>query len=377
MYLYPWDLRTEGTALVLDRLRDCGMDSLTVAAAYHSGKFLRPHATRQKVYFPEGGTVYFRPDPTRYERLQPKLAEEAQGFDAFAELGRHAPDMPVTAWVVGLHNTRLGQAHPDLAAQTPYGDPLYNSLCPSRPEVRHYLAALCGDAAGQPGVSEIALETPGWQAFRHGHHHEFELIDLPDRVQTLLGMCFCAACRDSAARHGLDPDRLARTTVGELDGFFETGALPATDPGEDPEWRAFHAWRAGSVADLVREVRAGLPEGIRLAVIPTALSPNDRSWREGSDLSLLAAAADRLEVPAYCNGVESILRDAAWVREKAGASADLGFILRPSYPNLTGADQVRDAVSGLLELHPSSVNFYNYGHFRLESLDWIGAALSD
>lgn len=376
MYLYAWDLRDEGTAAVAHRLRGTGIDSVALATSYHAGKFLRPHAPGGKVYFPEDGTVYFEPRPERYRRLMPKRARLAEGYDALAELSRHAPDLEVTAWTVGLHNTRLGEAAPDLAVETVYGDRLVNALCPAQPEVRHYLTALCTDTAAQPNVSEIALETPGWQAFRHGHHHEFELIDLPDRVQVMLGTCFCPACHAGAAAAGLDIGPLARATIAELDRFFETGAVPAADPETEPDWQALHGWRTATVTGLVAEIRDAMPRDVRLAVIPTTQTPNSLCWIEGSDLAGLAEAADRLEVPAYRCGVEDIAADAAEVRNAAGSEAQIGFILRPTFPHLNGADDVAGAVRALRNLRPSSLSFYNYGHMRLQSLDWIAAAIA-
>ena len=86
MYVYPWDLLEEGAARVVDNLRLAGLNAISLAASYHSGKFLRPHAPRQKVYFPEGGTVYFQPDASRFRRLRPRVARIAQTYDAFREL---------------------------------------------------------------------------------------------------------------------------------------------------------------------------------------------------------------------------------------------------------------------------------------------------
>ena len=74
MYVYAWDLWQEGTATVAARLRDAGLNAVSLATAYHAGKFLRPHAPAGKVWFPEDGTVYFRPDLTRYGLLQPQAA---------------------------------------------------------------------------------------------------------------------------------------------------------------------------------------------------------------------------------------------------------------------------------------------------------------
>lgn len=376
MYLYPWDLRDEGAGTVSDRLAAAGIGGVTLATSYHAGKFLRPHGPAGKVYFPEDGTVYFTPDDALYRTLVPQRARMAEEYDALRVLERDASDLAVTAWTVGLHNTRLGQAHPQLTTETVYGDRLVNSLCPAQPEVRHHLTALCVDTARQPGVSEIALETPGWQAFRHGHHHEFELVELPDRVQVMLGTCFCDACRAGATAAGVDVAALAADTRRQLDRFFVEGTMPGTDPQADPDWQAYTAWRADTVTSLVGEIRAALPATLRLAIIPTTQTPNALCWIEGSELAALARVADRLEVPAYQSGVAAIAEDAARVRETAGDEAEIGYILRPTYPHLADADEVAQAVAALRALRPSSLSFYNYGHMRLSALDWIAAALA-
>ncbi len=356
MYLYPWDLRDEGAGAVTDLLRAAGIDGITLATSYHAGKFLRPHSPAGKVYFPEDGTVYFTPDIKRYRTLVPQRATMAEEYDALFVLERDAADLAVTAWIVGLHNSRLGQAHPELATETIYGDALVNSLCPAQPEVRHFLSALCIDTANQPGVTEIALETPGWQAFRHGHHHEFELIELPEQVLVMLGTCFCGACRAGATAAGVDLDALAADTRRQLDRFFAAGTLPGTDPQTDPDWQALIAWRASIVTSLVAEIRAALPASVRLAIIPTTQTPNDLSWIEGSNLAALAGAADRLEVPAYQSGVAAIAADAAWVRNIVGSEAEIGFILRPTFPHLADATEVAQAVSSLRALGPRSLS---------------------
>ena len=122
MYVYPWDLRDEGVAEVAARLREANIDSVSLTASYHAGKFLRPHGPRGKIYFPEDGTVYFRPSARHYRVLKPLQAQMARSFDAFGELAVHASDLGVTAWTVGLHNSRLGTAHPDLTVETAFGD---------------------------------------------------------------------------------------------------------------------------------------------------------------------------------------------------------------------------------------------------------------
>lgn len=375
MYLYAWDLWQEGTLAVAERLRRAGLIGVSLATAYHAGKFLRPHAPRNRVWFPDDGTVYFRPDPTGYGRLQPQSARMVDEFDALADLAAQASDLRVTAWTVGLHNSRLGALHPDLCCQTPWGDPLVNALCPSQPEARDYLVALARDTARQPGVAEVAIETPGFQTYRHGHHHEFELIELPEAAETLLGTCFCPACRTSARAFGLDPDGLAQVAQAHLDAFLADPAMPLPDPATHPDWQALASCRAETVTSLVAEVRAALPQGVTLAVIPSVQTPNSLCWREGSDLAALARAADRLEVPAYQRGAQAIAADMAQVRAAAGPEARLGFILRPTWPHVTGAAELAACIAAARSAGTDRLSFYNYGHMRLQSLDWIAKAL--
>ncbi|PHQ93484.1 MAG: hypothetical protein COB40_14125 [Marinosulfonomonas sp.] len=376
MYTYAWDLHEEGVETVASRLRDAGINTFNLATSYHAGKFLRPHAPRRKVYFPEDGSVYFRPDPSVYGRIKPRVASMVDEFDALRELETHAPDFDRVGWTVGLHNTPLGMAHPDITAKNAFGDPLFNSLCPSQPDVREYLVSLCADLGNNYALSELVIETPGWQAYRHGHHHEFELVELSDKVETMLGICFCDVCRVNAKKCGIDADGLAQNTRNELELFFADGTEPTIDPKNDPEWRALHAWRAEVVANLVREVRATLNPEVSLAIVPTVQSPNDLCWSEGSDLSLLADAADRLEIPVYQTGLRAMTADVENVRASAGADAKIGYILRPTYPNIANAEQTREAVKMVKGAGAETISFYNYGHMRLQSLDWIKAAFT-
>ena len=65
IYAYAWDLADEGLEVALGRIRETGVNTITLAASYHAGKFLRPHGRSGKVYFPADGAVYFRARPER------------------------------------------------------------------------------------------------------------------------------------------------------------------------------------------------------------------------------------------------------------------------------------------------------------------------
>ena len=76
IYAYPWDLAETGVNAAVDRFRALGLDT-GVAGSYNAGKFLRPHGRSGKVYFPEDGTVYFKPDRRPLRRDQADRAFDA------------------------------------------------------------------------------------------------------------------------------------------------------------------------------------------------------------------------------------------------------------------------------------------------------------
>ena len=106
------------------------------------------------------------------------------------------------------------------------------------------------------------------------------------------------------------------------------------------------------------------------------MSPPAASWLEGSDLALLAGVVDALEVPLYQPSAEEAYLSAWDTRRRAGDTAALHFILRPSFPDLANGAETAAAVRRLQPLRPAGIAFYNYGHLRLTSLDHVRAALA-
>src|SRR5262245_27511081 len=121
IYAYAWDIVERGLPNLVENLGWLGLNTVTLAGAYPAGKFLRPSGERGKVYFPEDGTVYFRPDPSRYGRIKPIANHILDDHDVFAELTQ-AGGIAVNAWMVLLHNTRLGEAYPDATVENAFGD---------------------------------------------------------------------------------------------------------------------------------------------------------------------------------------------------------------------------------------------------------------
>ncbi|MCC2666012.1 MAG: hypothetical protein K0S35_3934 [Geminicoccaceae bacterium] len=385
LYVYAWDLADEGLETVLGRIRPTGINTLTLAASYHAGKFLRPHGVGGKVYFPADGTVYFQARPERYGHIRPLVSPMVAEFDAFARLEQQAPDLERVAWVVCCHNTPLGQQHPEFTSRNAFGDPYPYSLCPAHPAVRDYVVNLVADLVDRHDLAGVALETPGWLPYDHGFHHEFALVPLDRFAKSLLALCFADATCSAARAVGIDADRLQARTRELLERYLGADlALSEALATEwwlaevvsDPEFAAFLHWRCRVVADLVADVKAAVPAPTRLAVIPTVQRPPAAAWLEGSDLALLAGVADALEVPLYQPSAEEAWLSAWDARRRAGDAAALNFILRPSFPDLANGAETVAAVRRLEPLRPAGIAFYNYGHLRLASLDHVTAALA-
>lgn len=127
----------------------------------------------------------------------------------------------------------------------------YQWLCPTRPEVRAYLAGKMTEIARDPAVDgvhldyvrhcDVILPVALWPKYGLVQDHELAPFDF----------CYCDACRDAfRARTGRDPAKLG-------------------DPSADAEWRRF---REEAVTGLVREVAAAVRAAgkpVTAAVFPT------------------------------------------------------------------------------------------------------------
>jgi hypothetical protein len=380
LYCYAWDLAGAAGRARLDRIAELGVDGLSLATAYHAGKFLRPGDPEGKVYFPEDGTVYFRPRG-RYRTLVPQVAGVTEEQDVLADLtgdGRFA----VRGWAVLLHNSRLGFAHPGLAVRNAFGDPLYYSLCPAQPEVQHYAVTLCADLAQHYGVTGLALETPGFMPYAHGYHHEFGLMPTNGWMNLLLGLCFCDACRQQARVAGIDVEGLSRRVREAVHGYM---AGPATVPEDmaqawiagdlalDPELGAFIRWRCQLVTGLIAAIRAATPPAVALSVIPSVARPSAAAWGEGSDLAGLAGTGATIELCSYEPDPARVLADFVDSRRRAGPAAEMAAILRPAWPDIGSEAQLLATIRLLREQGVEHFGFYNLGHIRPHNLAWLGA----
>ncbi|WP_173088300.1 hypothetical protein [Devosia sp. 1635] len=384
IYTYAWDLQEAGVPAAVDEFRRLGLDTVTVAGSYHAGKFLRPRGTRGKVYFPEDGTVYFHADPARYGTIQPLANSLLAEGDVLGELTRS--DMATNVWLVLLHNTRLGMAHPESVVRNAFGDPYFYNLCPSAPDARAYAVALASDVTERYPVSGISLEAPGWTPYAHGFHHEFALLKSNAWLENLLGLCFCEHCLADAERAGIDARRLKAQIASDIEAYLESGIDYPADMAEafwradlagDFELQSFLDFRCGVVTSLVGEIRDAVRADATVSVIPSVARPTAGAWYEGSDLPALAQTAGIIEACFYEASAERVSADLFDLQRRLRGAGKLRGILRPSYPDLASKTEFLGAVQALRNSGVEEVAFYNWGFLRQDNLAWIGDVMRE
>jgi hypothetical protein len=384
IYTYAWDLAEGGVANTVGQFRELGLDTVTFAGSYHAGKFLRPHGKQGKVYFPQDGTVYFKADLGRYGPIKPISNSMLAERDVLRELTQTA-GITTNVWLVLLHNTALGSAHPSATVANALGDRYIYNLCPSAPEARAYALGLARDVTDAYPVSGLSLESPGFLPYAHGFHHEFAL-NMPNRwLDSQLGLCFCNHCVAGALQAGIDAKRLKTEVARDINAYLASDldfppdmaeAFWLADSRTDGDLKAFLDWRCGVVTSLVAEIRSAVRKDANVAVIPSVARPTGGAWYEGSDLLSLAKAAGILEACFYEPGALRVKADLYDVRRRLKGQGKLRGILRPAYPDFTDRGEFIAAVAALAENGVEEIAFYNWGHLRSANVAWIGEALS-
>ena len=339
IYAYPWNLADEGVSAVVGDVRALGIDTITVAGSYHAGKFLQPHGRQGKVYFPDDGTVYFKADPSRYGAIKPILSGLVRERDVLSEIaGSH--QVAANAWMVLLHNSRLGALYPLSTVRNAFGDRYIYSLCPSAPDAREYAIALCKDVTDNYAVSGITIETPGFLPYAHGYHHEFAMVPPNTWLHARLGLCFCDHCVEKAEAAGIDARGLQARVRAEIDTYLSgdidfpadmAEAFWLSDVATDGALTRFLNWRSTVVTSLVQEIRANVRIDASVAVIPSVARPTGGAWYEGSDLHALATAAGIIEACFYEPSATRVRADIYDTKRRVNGAGALRGIIRPGF----------------------------------------------
>ena len=379
MWTYLWDVVDEGYDVIIGRLKEHGLTSISLATAYHAGKFLAPHNPKRKVVFPEDGTVYFAPRFHLYSRIRPRVSTLVQQGHGLTQLKKHADSagLETRAWVVCCHNSALGMEYPSCVCRDAFGDAIYHNLCPNNSDVRTYLGTLLRDIASE-GVTTIELEALQFQGYQHEFHHEREGIPLTDGAKFLLGLCFCSSCMERATYHKVAIEEIQKYTRTTLERYFEnpeafaeTLASPTAFPSDlfDP----FLEWRRTSVLSLAEDMMNGIyPMKTRLRPI-VSLDPAAQQMA-GVDPGAVAAVTGGILTTGYVKDGTALRDPLTAMQTKIGQNKlTVGF--QVGLPESGGKEEFASRMKTARELGITSFNFYNYGMIPLSHLEWVKESL--
>ncbi|MDE3056769.1 MAG: hypothetical protein KGJ59_02285 [Bacteroidota bacterium] len=379
LWTYLWDFVDEGYDTVFNRVRESRIDSVSVATAYHTGKFLLPHNPRRAVIFPEDGTVYFQPNEKLYGKIHPRVNSLVKSGNSLRTV-KAAGDkhgIRTRAWIVCCHNTMLGMTYPGIACETAFGDKLFHNLCPAHEDVRKYIAALVADVAST-GIDRIELEAFQFQGYVHGFHHEREGIVLSSAARFLLGLCFCPSCIASAKRAGVEIEKIRSWTKTALQNFFNSPDRPEEEQVSlsllpQDLFSRFFQWRASVVNSFAEEIMNAV-KATQVKIRPI-VSIDSASWKiAGTDLAALAEITGGVLALGYVKE-GAVLRPLLekTVSEVSGKEIILGVHL--GVPESGGKKEFFERMSAAHECGIRAFNFYNYSFVPYENLKWIGEAL--
>lgn len=393
MWAYPWDLVDTGVGRALDIMRErAGVTGVNVAAIYHAGKFLHVHNPKRKMVFPESGTLYFRPDPSWHGklRLEPPVWGVAEQRDVWNELRAEtsARGLELTAWTVCLHNSGMGSRYPDCTVQNIFGDRMITDLCANHPNVREYVVAAIGNIAGDLGVDRVLVESLEYMPFRHGFHHEVIGVPTGPTVELLMSLCFCQHCTRAASAAGVDTEAVSRWVRAVLENHFSDPFRGSPEMGwrelrasADGEIGAYLDMRQNAVCGLIDEVAKAVRAGsdARFAILDFgplyANGPDGRSWESGLDLARAVEIADEVHPTFYFTDLDVHRAKVDEYVGILGRDAPMIAAVRAILPQTASKEDLVAQIQPLVD-HVAGLSFYNYGFMALQTLDWIGEAVT-
>ena len=367
IYIYPWDLWDGGIEKTLDRVVSLGVGVISVAVAYHGGKFFLPHNKKRKVFYHPEGMVYFETDRNGYGPLKPRTGASfqeaaAHGTDLFEEIIRQASTrgLQVRAWVVGLHNSYLGRRAPHCCMVNAFAERYMHALCPANEQVRHYLQKLLADLAARYSLDGIELESFDFMGFLHGDEHEVNGLPHEEILDWLLALCFCDSCKARARAGGLDIERVSRMIRQGVDALCKGQVSQSL--------RVFENAEVACLLEMRRDWCAGLFAQVQ-TIVQSSRHPAPiygvnwmHSGPEQASPALLGRLGRALNgwVVAYPPTQQQAAR--FYSEAKAAVPADKRLIvgIRLLPPQLTNKTQLRKYWECALAAQPYGINFYNY-----------------
>ena len=398
--LHPWDVAEEGTEQTLAQVISLGVGGVSLTASWPGQAVLRPRAPAGRLYVPERGCVYFKPDEGRWKDapLRPHPAELVLMEDYFETLPLRAQreGLSVEARVVFLpHMPRpeAARARPDRSAAKPFpveklfvknafGDRLPGYLCPAHEEVRTFFIELIADLTRRE-VSSIVLQSYGFPRYDFARLPGALTVAASPAAEFVMVVCFCDKCMERGEETNIETSPLAWRVRNFLERVLSGEPGPPEPLAETPDGLAeidellpaYLRVRNDIVGTLVRDLRAALRPGVKLTALTGSRFPASQGWQEGSDVARLAAGADVIRLQGGAPAAAALVLDITRARERASGRAALSARLTPGPPFAATFEQFAEKVMVARDLGLESVAFSSLGELAHAHLKWIPKAV--
>lgn len=377
IWTYPWDMVDGGPRQVAAEIAETGLESISLAATYHSFSAVRPRSTGDRLLTVDTSAAYYPCDPTAFTEgpLVPSRSELLTGED-WSDSARAArtAGVGIVAWTLFLHNSYLAGAHSELAQVTCTGDRLVHHLCPRQPHVRSYARSLASDICGSDDVDILECESLSFGGYGHTHFHPKIGLDLGPGGRFLFSLCFCDACEREAAAAGIDIQAVRPRTLAQVEKVFKSGLPIEASPEElidaDPDLQSFARFRDDTVTSLIQEV-------VNIAGKPVHILAMGDRHTSALDIAAIAETVDAVEYLCYTpdpDRIRSVIETAA---AETGSPDRVGVGLQAYPPASPSPQTLKTSVDTVRAAGVDRISFYNYGIMPKQNLDWIRQALGN
>jgi len=399
IFVHPWDVIHEGAGKLLKTISDLGVNRINLATSYHAGRYILPRDPVQRIFSAEEGVVYFKPDPTYYEKtpLKPIRSSKFGDVDVVDLVTRESKNygLSVNSWTVTLHNSNFARSHPELAVVDAFGVVDQNFICPSHEGTIEYVKGLVRNLADRYDLHAIQLESIGYPwSLKHNDQHEIFGSRLEPLVSELLTTCFCKKCTDKMTGVGMDPQEMKRLVSRIVDTSFSLPAnvMQSIPPEEIMRNAYVLSSEVDSLHNLIRfkhrcttetlqTLRDALKDsGVYLRLLAQGGSSLEFSVGrgcEGFNIQEASKILDGIDLVTYVREPENVYYQVLWTKFEVHDNCSLHASLRTNFPISTSRTALEAQMRAALEAGATGLEFYNYGWTNGKGLEWLKQSLEN
>ena len=392
LFCYPWDVIDEGYDAIIDAVKRSGLNSIYITVNYHSGMFFLPHSTKRKIYFPEPGALYFNPsDWHKKHSFQSPISNLTENWDLFwEELSSKCKqnNIKLCAWMLGTHNSGIGNKYHNLSVHNAWGDPITHSLCPFNSEVIDHFVNLSSDIVKLGVFDKILIESLEYLPLRHGHHHEVIGVDFTNDIDFIMSLNFSKNCIKKLKEKNIDGNLIQSWVKETTKNYFNNN--PESKPITWQEFKnilngefwKYYEIREDSITNInelvINELRTD--KNLKIGLLDFgplyALGPNGRRWQNGVNLDKILPMVDEIHPTFYFADLDLTKSKYEIYNKVLKSQKDMIPAIRTILPQTIDQENLQKQLE-IFNKDAAGFSFYNYSFMNFENLDWINTSINN